>query len=99
MNNKEFDITKSRVPFNWMTFIAIIFFAITSTFTVTTIYNNFLLMSTNHHNLEIKVDENNKNQTRRLDTKTDRNKREIDKLRTMYYELEEKYNKLLENKK
>ena len=89
---KPTDFVKQRVPFNWAQFIAILFFAISSTFALTKIYDRFELLETKHHEyeqkvdekfkiLEKKVDDNDANQTRRLDTKTGRNSDEIKKLK------------------
>lgn len=90
MDNQN-DITKKRVPFSWAQFIAIIFFAVSSTFALTKIYDRFELLEAEHHayeeimnealkTLDSKIEENDVAQTRRLDTKTGRNAEAIEKL-------------------
>jgi len=85
------DISKNRVPFNWAQLIGILVFAITSTFTLTTIYGRFELTETNQKSFEEKleiryieindkIDFNDDEQTRRLNTKTSRNEDKIKEL-------------------
>ena len=77
------DITKEKI-LNNLQVVAIVFFAISSTYTLTTIYNRFqaveasqsilekeLLEEINH--LQIQINDNEESQTRRVDIKTERN--------------------------
>lgn len=54
-------------------------------FVITMIYARFLNMEIEMDAMESKIEFNDKEQTRRLDTKTGRNKTEIDKLKQPNY--------------
>ena len=86
------DIVKERVPFNWGQFTAILFFAISTTFTLTKIYDRFEAVETQQQidrsyfeeeilRIETDMLELDANQTRRLDTKTKRNSDAIEKIK------------------
>lgn len=66
--------------FKLVTFVSIIAFSVSFTFSLTTIYNKFLYMENEIHKLQETVKENDENQTRRLNNKTDRNSVLIKKL-------------------
>jgi len=63
-----------------VTFISIIAFTSSLVFSLTTIYNKFLYMENEIEILKETVIQNDDNQTRRLDNKTDRNSKRIKEL-------------------
>lgn len=73
------DIAKARVPLNWAQFIMVIFFTVSSTFTLTIIYSEFELMKVLINEVDAKVEKYNIDTNKRLDTKTKRNSDAIEK--------------------
>jgi len=65
------------VKLKLVSFISVIAFVTSLTFSLTTIYNKFLYMENEIQVLKEIVKENDENQTRRLDNKTDRNTKRI----------------------
>lgn len=85
------DIVKERVPFNWGQFFVIIGFAISSTYTLTKVFDRFEavekqqtidqeLNNKRFNDVYEYINEIDADQTRRLDTKTKRNAEAIEEL-------------------
>ena len=72
------DVAEERVPLSWLQFIFILSSVISATFTVTSIYNNFELDRVELNKLRVDIEKGFENTNRRIDTKTDRNKKLIE---------------------
>lgn len=80
----ETKTTDNRIlRFRLVTFVGILAFAISATFTITTIYNRFLFIEGELEKVNIQIQEVEDNVNRRIDVKTKRNEdniREINNL-------------------